>query len=65
MPRNPSEIARLEHELDHWKEYLSRKDIGKMSKEYALRELRVVAKELGISVPDYNSPAFGKFIGSE
>jgi hypothetical protein len=64
VPRNPSELQRLEEELHHWKQQLRYGIHSKATKEYILGELRSVAKTLGVSVPNYNSTEFWEFLAS-
>lgn len=65
MPRNPSEYQRLQEELAYWKEQLRYGIHGKDTKEYILKNLRDVAKPLGIRVPDYNTTEFGEFLAQD
>lgn len=59
MPRNPSELQRLEEEREHLiKELKGYKTKGE--KVFLLRELRAVEKQLGITGVNYNSTEFGK-----
>lgn len=58
MPRNPSELARLEDERDYWRNNLKHHVGSRNSKEYILRQLRDVERQLGIESKQYNSNEF-------
>ncbi len=54
MPRNPSELARLDDELQYWKGILSSVRSLKSDKENALRHVRKIERELGLESKPYN-----------
>lgn len=64
MPRNPSEFVRLQEELEYWKQQLRNGVYKKVTREYILKNIRDVAKPLGIEVPDYNSTEFSEFLAT-
>lgn len=62
MP-NVSELARLEGEMLHLKGcFRAGLYRDKASKEHLLGEIRSVARQLGESVPNYNSEEFDKWL---
>jgi hypothetical protein len=63
MPRNPSELQRLEEERQYAIKLILEPDRTKASKEALLRELRDIERQLGIEGEPYNSSAFGKDYG--
>jgi hypothetical protein len=58
MPKNPSELARIEDELRYWKNNLKHHVGSKSTKEYILRQIRQCEAQLGIEGKDYNSNEF-------
>jgi hypothetical protein len=63
MPRNPSELARLEEErIDIINKIHRTKPfpLTKSVKEGLLRELRAIERQLGIKGLPYNSEEFGR-----
>ena len=58
MPRNPSELARLEDEYEYWAAKVLNPNLIKADKETALVELNKVAKQLGIKISSYNTTDF-------
>ena len=70
MPRNPSELQRLEEERQDLLKRLKRNTVPphdayadkglKSAKEAMLRELREIEEQLGIESIPYNSTAFGE-----
>lgn len=58
MPRNPSELARLEEERTDLINKISKGYLSKASKEAALIELRAIERQLGIKGLPYNSEQF-------
>lgn len=59
MPRNPSELARLEAEREELIEAIVSRTRPKSVKEAMLRELRAIERQLGVKGRPYNSSAFG------
>jgi hypothetical protein len=59
-PRNPSELARLEDELEYYREKVLNHTLGKSSKELALKEVRRIENLLGFESKPYNSEEFSK-----
>lgn len=57
-PRNPSELARLEDEREHWYEKVKDKSLSKAAKQVALLNLRNIEARLGYEGEDYNTGAF-------
>lgn len=49
MPRNPSELSRLEADLEWCKSSLFEGIHSKTTKEYLLREIHKLERQLGIS----------------
>jgi hypothetical protein len=62
MPRNPSELARLEDEYEYWATKVLSQTTPKADKQHALIELNKVAKQLGIEHPSYNSTEFASTV---
>ena len=58
-PRNPSELARLEDELQFFKDAAKNPNRTKAAKEAALREVRRIEGILGFESVPYNSIDFG------
>jgi hypothetical protein len=58
MPRNPSELARLEDEYEYWAAKVLSNTTPKGDKEKALIEMRKIEKQLGYRSIDYNSTEF-------
>lgn len=55
MPRNPSELQRLEEERLYHLFHVKNLTLNKSSKEAHLRELRAIDKQLGtVSIGNYN-----------
>lgn len=54
MPRNPSELARLEEEYKETKKELKNLTYPKGYREELLRDLRKLEKQLGIEGKKYN-----------
>lgn len=54
MPRNPSEIARLEDEYQYWYARVHNLELLKPQREKALVELRKLERILGIESRPYN-----------
>jgi hypothetical protein len=54
MPKNPSELARLEAELDYAWERLTKGYHSKSTKEHILREIRTLEDTLGLEHKPYN-----------
>jgi hypothetical protein len=59
MPRNPSELERLEQERAFYFRELKRYQ-AKGAKELLLAQLHEVEKRLGLPLSRYNSSDFGK-----
>ena len=55
MPRNPSELARLEDELEYWREKVKDLNYSKRTRESFLCNVRHLEKQLGIESQPYNS----------
>jgi hypothetical protein len=60
MPRNPSELARVQDELEYWKNNLKHHVGSKKTKEYILRQIRQCEVQLGLPSKNYNSNEFFK-----
>jgi hypothetical protein len=58
MPRNPSELARLEEEWAELHDMIKDCRMSKSSKEALIRGLRQVERKLGLESKDYNSSEF-------
>lgn len=56
--RNPSELQRLQEELEYAKSIVKNPTNGKSTKEKWLREVRVLERTLGLQGENYNG---GKF----
>jgi hypothetical protein len=54
MPRNPSELARLEEELKELKQELKNPTASKAYKEGLLRDIRKIEGQLGFANDNYN-----------
>lgn len=59
-PRNPSELARLEEELEYHLSIVRDTNSSKKIKEHHLKLVREVENILGITGKTYNSSEFGK-----
>lgn len=62
MPRNPSELARLEDEYQYWAAKVLSQTTSKSVKEEALIEMRKLEKQLGYQSIDYNTTEFASTV---
>jgi membrane-anchored protein YejM (alkaline phosphatase superfamily) len=60
MPRNPSELARIEDELSFYVNSLLNGIHSKKTKDYLIENIRKREAQLGLAGEDYNSPNFRK-----
>jgi hypothetical protein len=58
VPRNPSELARLEDEREYWYAKVKDKSLSKVSKQVALMNLRNIEARLGYEGDNYNTGNF-------
>ena len=49
MVRNPSELARLEDELEFWREKAQNLGLSRSSRQAALNQVRSLERQLGIN----------------
>jgi hypothetical protein len=56
MTKSPSELARMEEELEYYKSHLTGQ--SKSAKEHALREIHKLERQLGLESKPYNSTDF-------
>jgi hypothetical protein len=54
MPKNPSELARLEAELEYAKRRLFEGFHSKSTKQYILNEIHDLERKLGLELTQYN-----------
>ena len=54
MTNNPSELARLEDELEYYRDLFKTKCNSKSAKENVLRKIRILEVQLGLDHKPYN-----------